>query len=152
MKTESQVAQFYFSGHNLTGYRTPFVSEAITQVSVELYVQLSATRQTLRCLEHVQRRVIKQVKDLEHKSSEEQLRELGLFSLVFSSGKPYRSPQLPGRRLYPGRGLVSSPRQQVTGQMETSSSCISSSLDWVLGISSLKTGFQAVEQAAVGSG
>lgn len=49
VKTESQVVQFYFSGQNLTGERTPFVSEAITHVSVEMCVQPSAARQTLRC-------------------------------------------------------------------------------------------------------
>lgn len=49
VNTESHIAQFYFSGQNLTGDRTPFVSEALTQVSIEMCVQPNATKEALRC-------------------------------------------------------------------------------------------------------
>ncbi|KAF4804067.1 hypothetical protein TURU_010879 [Turdus rufiventris] len=69
-------------------------------------------------IEQVQRRMTDLAKDLEQKSCEEQLRELGVFSLEKIRGRPHHSLQLPERKMEPSGSQSLLPGNQWVGQEE----------------------------------
>ncbi|KAJ7425721.1 hypothetical protein WISP_22285 [Willisornis vidua] len=132
---------------NSVGSRTRQVivslSSALVRLQLKSPIQVWASRykKDIEVLEHVQRWAMKLVKGLDHKSYEEWLRKLGLFSLEKKKVQegPYCSLKPSERMLEPGGGVSLFFQVKSDRMRENGLKLLQEGLDWILGkISSLK--------------